>query len=96
MATKTDRVVDAAVQAAKHGKRWALLAAREADRLLVAARKRAESKARHKTFKQTAAKAGRVLRTAGKAALAAGVFAGILAIRAEHNGKLPRLPKKLR
>jgi hypothetical protein len=96
MATKTDRVVEAAVQAAKHGKRWALLAAREADRLLVAARKRAESKARQKSFKQAVARTGRVLRTAGKAALAAGVFAGILAMRAEYNGKLPKLPKRVR
>jgi len=96
MATKTDRVVDAAVKAAKHGKRWAVRAAREADRLLVAARKRAESQARRKQFKQTLAKAGRVLRTAGKAALAAGVFAGILAVRAEHQGKLPKPAKRSR
>jgi hypothetical protein len=96
MATKTDRVVKAAVEAAKHGKRWALLAAREADSLLVAARKRAESKARQKKLKQSLAKAGRVLRTAGKAALAAGVFAGILAVRAEHQGKLPKLAKRAR
>ncbi len=94
MAKNTDRVMSAAVHAAKEGKRWALVAAREADRLLVAARKRAESKARQRTLKQAMVKTGRVLRTAGTAALAAGVFAGILAIRAEHQGKLPKVPKR--
>ena len=42
MATRTDRFMSAAVRAARQAKDWALTAAREADRLLQEARKRAE------------------------------------------------------
>jgi hypothetical protein len=68
-----------------------MVAAREADRLLQEARKRAESEDRRRRLKQTLLKTGRVLRTAGRAALVAAVAAGIAAARAERRGR--RLPK---
>jgi hypothetical protein len=83
MAKASDRLLKAAVGVARQGKQAALVAAREADRLLQEAGARAESAARKRRRKQTLAKAGRVLRTAGKAALFAGILAGIAAIRAE-------------
>ncbi len=90
MATRTDRFMSAAVRAARRAKQWAIVAAREADRLLQEARKRAESEDRRRRLKQTLLKTGRVLRAAGRAALVAAVAAGIAAARAERSGrKLP-------
>ena len=83
MATRTDRFMSAAVRAARQAKQWALVAAREADRLLQEARKRADSEDRRRRLKQTLTKTGRVLRAAGRAALVAAVAAGIAAARAE-------------
>ena len=83
MAKASDRLLKAAVGAAKQGKQAALVAARQADRLLQEAGVRAESAARKRRLKQTLAKAGRVLKIAGKAALFAGILAGIAAVRAE-------------
>jgi hypothetical protein len=91
MATRTDRFMKAAVKAAKRAKQWAVVAAREADRLLQEARKRAETEARKRKLKQTLVKTGRVLRVAGQAALVAAVAAGIAAARAERSIK--KLPK---
>lgn len=87
MATRTDRFMSAAVRAAKRAKQWALVAAREADRLLKEARKRAESEDRRRRLKETLLKTGRVLRTAGRAAIVAAVAAGIAAARAERRGR---------
>jgi hypothetical protein len=82
--------MSAAVRAAERAKDWALVAAREADRLLQEARKRAESEDRQRQLKRTLSKTGRVLRAAGQAALVAGVLAGIAAVRAERGArKLP-------
>jgi hypothetical protein len=89
MATRTDRFMSAAVRAARQAKEWALVAAREADRLLQEARKRADSEDRRRRLKQTLTKTGRVLRAAGRAALVAAVAAGIAAARAE-GGRLLR------
>jgi hypothetical protein len=75
--------MSAAVRAARQAKQWALVAAREADRLLQEARKRADSEDRRRRLKQTLTKTGRVLRAAGRAALVAAVAAGIAAARAE-------------
>jgi hypothetical protein len=91
MATRTDRFMSAAVRAARRAKQWAMVAAREADRLLREARKRAESEDRRRRLKQTLLKTGRVLRAAGRAALVAAVAAGIAAARAELSGR--KLPK---
>ena len=87
MATRTDRFMSAAVRAARQAKDWALTAAREADRLLQEARKRADSEDRRRRLKQTLTRTGRVLRAAGRAAL---VAAGIAAARSEIIGALPR------
>lgn len=87
MATKADRFMGAAVRAAQRAKQWALVAAREADRLLQDVRKRAESAARERRLKQTLVRTGRVLKTAGEAALVAGIAAGIAAVRSERGGK---------
>lgn len=84
MATRTDRFMSAAVRAARRAKQWALVAAREADRLLQEARKRVESEARRRRLKQTLLRTGRVLRAAGRAALVAAVAAGIAAVRADR------------
>jgi hypothetical protein len=86
MATRTDRFMAAAVRAARRAKEWAIVAAREADRLLQEARKRAESDDRRRRLKRTLTKTGRVLRAAGRAALVAAVAAGIAAARAERSG----------
>lgn len=83
MATRTDRFLSAAVRAARQAKEWALTAAREADRLLQEARKRADSEDRRLRLKKTLTRTGRILRTAGRAALVAAVAAGIAAARAE-------------
>jgi len=81
--------LSAAVRAARQAKEWALSAAREADRLLQEARKRADSEDRRRRLKQTLTRTGRVLRAAGRAALVAAVAAGIAAARAE-GGRLLR------
>jgi hypothetical protein len=89
MATRTDRFMSAALRAARRAKEWAIVAAREADRLLQEARKRAESDDRRRRLKQTLTRTGRVLRAAGRAALVAAVAAGIAAARAERrSGRL--------
>lgn len=75
--------MSAAVRAARQAKEWALSAAREADRLLQEARKRADSEDRRRQLKKTLTRTGRVLRAAGRAALVAAVAAGIAAARAE-------------
>jgi hypothetical protein len=90
MATRTDRFMSAAVRAARRAKQWAVVAAREADRLLQEARRQAESENRRRQLKQTPLKTGRVLRAAGRAALVAAVAAGIAAARAEVSARLPK------
>jgi len=86
MAT-TNRFMATAVRTAKQAKEWAIVAAREADRLLQVARKKAETAARRRRVKQTLVKTGRVLKAAGRAALVAAVAAGIAAARAEGNAR---------
>jgi hypothetical protein len=87
MATRTDRFIGAAVRAARRAKQWAMVAVREADRLLQEVRRQAESEDRPRRLKQTLRKTGRVLKAAGRAALVAGVAAGIAAARAERSGR---------
>jgi hypothetical protein len=92
MGKRTDHFMSAAVRAAERAKEWAIVAAREADRLSQEARKRVESEDRQRRLKRTLSKTGRVLRAAGQAALVAGVLAGIAAVRAERAGRT--LPAK--
>jgi hypothetical protein len=87
MATRTDHFMGAAVRAAKRARKWATVAAHEADRLLQEARKEANSEDRRRQRKQTLQTAGRILRAAGQAALVAGVVAGIAAVRAERSDR---------
>jgi len=87
MATRTDRFLSAAVRTARRAKQWALVAAREADRVLQEARKQADSDDRRRRLKHTLLKTERVLMVAGRAALVAGVAAGIAAARAERRGR---------
>jgi regulator of protease activity HflC (stomatin/prohibitin superfamily) len=94
MGKRTDHFMSAAVRAAARAKEWAIVAAREADRLLEEDQKQAESEDRRRRLKQTLSKTGRVLRAAGQAALVAAVLAGIAAARAERGG--PKLPKAKR
>ena len=84
MATRTIRFLSAAIRTARRAKQWALVAAREADRLLHVARKRIESESRRRQVKQTLRITGRVLMVAGRAALVAAVAAGIAEARAER------------
>jgi len=85
MATRTIRFMSAAVRAARRAKQWALVAAREADRLLQEARTRVESEAWSRRLKQALEKTGRVLMIAGPAAVVAAVAAGITEARAERS-----------
>lgn len=94
MGARTDRFMNAAVRTAKQAKQWALAAAREADRVLRDAKQRAESLERRRHITQRLLKAGRVLRTAGRAALVAAVAVGIVAARVEHDSRA--LPKRRR
>lgn len=87
MATNKDRFMSAAVRSAAQAKQWALVAAREADRLLQATRKKAVSWERRRRLKKMLRQTGRVLRTAGKAALVAAVAVGVAAARAELSGR---------
>jgi hypothetical protein len=84
MATRTDRFMDAALRAAKRAKQWATAAAREADRLLREAEKRAITRERHRRLKKALVQTSRVMKAAGKAAVIAGVAAAIAAARHEH------------
>ena len=94
MGKRADHFMKAAVRAAERAKEWALVAAREADRLLQEARKRAETEDRQRQLKQTLSKTGRVLRAAGQATLVAGVLAGIAAVRSERGPRTLPTGKK--
>jgi Tfp pilus assembly protein PilX len=96
MPTRTDRLMSAAVRAATRAKQWAQAAVREADRLLQDARQRAESEDRRRRLKQTLLKTGRVLKTAGRAALVAAVAAGIAAARHRRDTEKPKKAVKRR
>jgi hypothetical protein len=84
MASRSERFKKAAVKAAKAARQWAQTAAREADRLLAEARKRAQTDERQKRIKAALRRTGKVLKAVGRAAIVAGVAAGIAAARAEN------------
>ena len=71
MASRKDRLMSAAVRAAKQAKQWAIAATREADQLLKAAKKRAETIERKRQLKKRLQQTARVMKSAGKAASAA-------------------------
>jgi hypothetical protein len=85
--------MSAAVRAAKQAKQWAIVAVREADRLLQEAKKRAESIERRRRLKARLLKTARVMKVAGKAAVVAGVAAGIAAARAERSSSRKQLKR---
>ncbi len=86
----TDRWKRAALAAAKRAKQAAIAAGREAGRLYEAARQRVDTAARRRRVKHALQKTGRVLKAAGKAALVAGVAAGMAAARDGGKGKALR------
>jgi len=87
MASRAERFKKAAVKAAKKAKQWALVAGREADRLLAEAQKRAETEERRLRLKRALVRTGKVLKAVGRAAVVAGVAAGIAAARAENRAR---------
>jgi len=81
------------LQAAREAKRVAIVAAQQADALMKVARQKAETVARRRKMRRTLQQASRVLKTAGKAALAAGALAAVGAVAREielHSRKKPR------
>jgi hypothetical protein len=87
MASRGERFKKAAIQAAKKAKKWAQIAAREADRLLDEAQKRAETEDRQRKLKAALIRTGKIMRAVGRAAIVAGVAAGIASARAENRAR---------
>jgi isopentenyl diphosphate isomerase/L-lactate dehydrogenase-like FMN-dependent dehydrogenase len=75
------------LSAGREAKRVAVAAAHQADALIKVARQKAETAARRRKMQRTLQQASRVLKTAGKAALAAGAVAAIGAVAREINGR---------
>lgn len=90
MASRAERYKKAAVKAAKKARLWAVAAAREADRLLAEAKKRAVTEERQMRVKAALRRTAKVLRAAGRAAIVAGVAAGIAAARADRRARRAR------
>lgn len=72
-----------AVKAARVAKRGALAAVKQADALIRVARQKAETMARRRKMRQVLRRTSRVLKTAGKAALAAGAVAALASVASE-------------
>ena len=89
MASRADRFKSAAVKAARAARKWAMTAVLEADRLLAEAQKRVEDEKRRKKVKAALKRTAKVLGAVGRAAIVAGVAAGIAAARAESRGGKP-------
>ena len=87
MASRAESYKKAAVKAAKKARLWAVAAAREADRLLAEAKKRAVTEERRMRVKAALRRTAKVLRAAGRAAIVAGVAAGIAAARADRRAR---------
>lgn len=77
------------LSAGREAKRFAIAAAHQADALMKVARQKAETAARRRKMRRTLQQASRVLRTAGKAALAAGAVAAVGAVAREMRGHSP-------
>ena len=77
------------LSAGREAKRFAVAAAHQADALIKVAKQKAETAARRRKMQRTLQQASRVLRTAGKAALAAGAVAAVGAVAREMRGPSP-------
>jgi hypothetical protein len=71
------------LSAGREAKRFAVAAAHQADALIKVARQKAETAARRRKMRRTLEQASRVLKIAGKAALAAGAVAAVGAVARE-------------
>lgn len=83
------------LSAGREAKRFAIAAAHQADALMKVAREKAETAARRRKMRRTLQQASRVLKTAGKAALAAGAVAAVGAVAREmqlHSHGKRRVP----
>lgn len=78
------------LDAARKAKSVAVAAAKQADALMQVARQKAETAARRRKVRRTLQQASRVLKTAGKAALAAGAVAAVGAVAREVQGRTRR------
>lgn len=86
-----------AVTAARIAKQGALAAAKQADALFKVARQKAETMARRRKVRQMLKQTSRVMKTAGKAALAAGVMAAVAAVASEmRSGRAKKKRRALR
>ena len=78
------------LDAARKAKSVAVAAAKQADALMQVAKQKAETAARRRKVRRTLQQASRVLKTAGKAALAAGAVAAVGAVAREVQGRRRR------
>ena len=83
------------LSAGREAKRFAIAAAHQADALMKVAREKAESAARRRKMRRTLQQASRVLKTAGKAALAAGAVAAVGAVAREMQTHQPREKRRV-
>ena len=83
-----------AMSAAQKARIAAVAAAKQADKLYMAARSKAMTAARRRKIKRVLMTTGRVLRAAGRAAVVAAVAAGLAAGRAELNRRVERAVRK--
>src|SRR5437899_11771582 len=84
MASRAERYKKAAVKAAKKARMWAVVAVCLNNRLLVEAQKRVETEQRRKRVKAALRRTGKVMRAVGRAAIVAGVAAGLVGARGER------------
>lgn len=78
------------LDAARKARSVAVAAAKQADALMQVAKQKAETAARRRKVRRTLQRASRVLKTAGKAALAAGAVAAVGAVAREVRGRTRR------
>ncbi|HJQ66470.1 MAG TPA: hypothetical protein VJ816_08840 [Gemmatimonadales bacterium] len=84
------------LKAAQAAKRGALAVVRQADTLLKVARQKAGTMARRSKLRQRLRETGRVLKSAGKAALAAGAAAAMVAVAGEIRSRKATRKKRAR
>jgi predicted TIM-barrel enzyme len=89
MPSRSDRFKSAVVKAAQRAKQAALVAMREAERLLKDAKTRAATEVRQRQLKLKLKRMATVLKAAGKAAVVAGVAAGTAAAQRELKRQKP-------
>ena len=89
MPSRSDRFKAAAINAARKAKQAAIVAMREAERLLKEASQRAATEVRRQQLKLRLKRMAGVLKAAGKAAVVAGVAAGTAAAQRELKRRKP-------